>query len=55
MRWCRAEGDPAGAAPTEVLPGYGLRYDDFCQLMLHLLAGPNGTAEAPEANRRESL
>jgi hypothetical protein len=34
------------------LPAYGPRYDDFCQLMLHLLAEP---AEARDPSQRESL
>jgi site-specific DNA recombinase len=36
-----------GRTGTDVLPGSGPRYDDFCQLMLHLLAEPNGTAAEP--------
>ena len=32
------------ATAADVLPGYGPRNDDFCRLMLHLLAAPNGTA-----------
>ncbi|HEX6210069.1 MAG TPA: hypothetical protein VF136_04790, partial [Methylomirabilota bacterium] len=36
-------------------PGYGPRNDDFCRLMLHLLAAPNGTAEGPDPSVRESL
>jgi DNA invertase Pin-like site-specific DNA recombinase len=39
-------------APADVLPGYGPRNDDFCRLMLHLLAEP---AEASDPSRRESL
>ncbi|HSE92642.1 MAG TPA: recombinase zinc beta ribbon domain-containing protein, partial [Methylomirabilota bacterium] len=42
-------------APADVLPGYGPRNDDVCRLMLHLLAEPNGTAEALDPSRRESL
>jgi DNA invertase Pin-like site-specific DNA recombinase len=41
--------------PADIQPGYGPRYDDFCRLMLHLLAEPNGTAAAPDPSRRESL
>ena len=37
---------------AEVLPAYGPRYNDFCQLMLHLLAEP---AEARDPSQRESL
>jgi hypothetical protein len=44
--------DPTNA---DVLPRYGPRNDDFCRLMLHLLAAPNETAETPDASRRESL
>jgi site-specific DNA recombinase len=42
-------------APADVQPGYGPRNDDVCRLMLHLLAEPNGMAEAPDPNQRESL
>ena len=42
-------------APAEVLPGYGPRDDDFCRLILHLLAAPNGTAGGPDPSVRESL
>ena len=42
-------------APAEVLPGYGPRNGDFCRLMLHLLAQPNGPAEGPDPSLRESL
>jgi hypothetical protein len=42
-------------AAADVLPGYGPRYDDFCPLMLHLLAEPNGRAAAPDRSLRESL
>lgn len=44
-----------GRTETTVLPGLGPRYDDFCQLMLHLLAEPESLAEAPGSSRRESL
>jgi hypothetical protein len=44
-----------GRTGTDVLPGFGPRYDDFCQLMLHLLAEPNDMPEAPDPSRRESL
>ena len=44
-----------GRTGTDVLPGFGRRYDDFCQLMLHLLAEPKGVAEALDPSRRESL
>ncbi len=40
---------------AELRPSYGPRYDDFCQLMLHLLAEPEGVAESPDPSRRESL
>jgi DNA invertase Pin-like site-specific DNA recombinase len=42
-------------APADIQPGYGPRNDDVCRLMLYLLAEPNGTAEAPDPSRRESL
>ena len=35
-----------------MLPGYGPQNDDFCRLMLHLLAAPNGTAEGPDPSGR---
>jgi len=38
--------------PADIQPGYGPRYDDFCRLMLHLLAEP---AEARDPSQRESL
>jgi hypothetical protein len=44
-----------GRTGTNVQPGFGPRYDDFCQLMLHLLAEPKEMAEAPDPSRRESL
>jgi hypothetical protein len=40
---------------ADVRPAYGPRYDDFCQLMLHLLAEPAGIAEAQDQSRQESL
>jgi hypothetical protein len=45
-----------GRTGTDVLPGFGPRYDDFCQLMLHLLAEPKSAWEwAPDPGPRESL
>jgi hypothetical protein len=44
-----------GRTGTDVLPGFGPRYDDFCQLVLHLLAEPKAMAEAADPSRRESL
>src|SRR5215475_14212221 len=41
-----------GRTGTTVLPGFGPRYDDFCQLVLHLLAEPDGTAGTPDPSRR---
>jgi site-specific DNA recombinase len=40
---------------AEVRPAYGPRYDDFCQLMLHLLAEPEGTAETQDQSHQASL
>jgi DNA invertase Pin-like site-specific DNA recombinase len=42
-----------GAA--DVQPGYGPRSEDFCRLMLHLLAEPKSLAAAIGPSRRESL
>lgn len=36
-----------GRTGTTVLAGFGPRYDDFCQLMLHLLAEPESPADDP--------
>ena len=45
-----------GRTGTDVLPGFGPRYDDFCQLMLHLLAEPKSAWEwAPDPGRESSL
>jgi hypothetical protein len=44
-----------GRTATTVPPGFGPRYDDFCQFMLHLLAEPSGTAHALDPARGQSL
>jgi site-specific DNA recombinase len=44
-----------GRTGTTVLPGFGARYDDLCQLMLHLLAEPESPAKGPDPSRRQSL
>jgi hypothetical protein len=44
-----------GRTGTTVLPGFGRRYDDFCQLMLHLLAEPESPADGDDQSRQQSL
>jgi hypothetical protein len=44
-----------GRTGTTVLPGFGPRYDDFCQLMLHLLAEPKSAADGDDQSRQQSL